>query len=256
MKFLSELESNLEKYIEGLFRGRLKGGVEPAYIAKCLTREMRGRKRSSVDRTYVPNEYLVYLATPEFQTQDAVMRQLEEEMAWYLSRLAGNKGYHPVGNIMVKFIEEPDLEPGNLRVESSFVSSDGQQITAGNTDSQGVSEDTVKFRPLRQGGPASARQAAPRACLVVEEGAYRGKRLPLDTARQVLGRRESCDIVLPDSSVSRRHACLEFAGGNFYISDLDSANGTYVNGTRIKRHELKSGDEVVLGTCRFVFEVF
>ena len=71
MKFLSELESSLEKYIEGLFRGRLKGGVEPAYIAKCLAREMRDCRRGSVDRTYVPNEYTVYLAKPEYQAQDA-----------------------------------------------------------------------------------------------------------------------------------------------------------------------------------------
>ena len=63
----------------------------------------------------------------------------------------------------------------------------------------------------------------------------------------LLGRQESCDVVLSDVSVSRRHARLLFRDGGWVIQDLDSTNGTKVNDVPVGRCQLHPGDRVALG---------
>jgi FHA domain len=63
----------------------------------------------------------------------------------------------------------------------------------------------------------------------------------------VVGRLPSCEVVLSDPSVSRRHARLFFRDGSWLIQDLDSKNGTVLNGVRVGRSEVRPGDLLVLG---------
>lgn len=62
----------------------------------------------------------------------------------------------------------------------------------------------------------------------------------------LLGRHLCCDIVLPIPTVSRRHALLSFRDGSWILRDLESTNGTLVNGERVGRCELRPGDLVML----------
>jgi hypothetical protein len=66
-------------------------------------------------------------------------------------------------------------------------------------------------------------------------------------AELLVGRDPSCDVVLADAQVSRRHARLFFRDGSWVIRDLDSTNGTTVNGVRVGRCALRPGDHLVLG---------
>ena len=65
----------------------------------------------------------------------------------------------------------------------------------------------------------------------------------------VIGRtREVADIVLDgDDRVSRHHAALIFTSGEFYVEDLESTNGSFINGRRIKRAKLQPGDILRIG---------
>ena len=62
-----------------------------------------------------------------------------------------------------------------------------------------------------------------------------------------IGRSASCDVVLDDDSVSRRHAEIALRGGVCVIRDLGSCNGTWVNGRAVRRARLRRGDELQLG---------
>jgi pilus assembly protein CpaF len=66
----------------------------------------------------------------------------------------------------------------------------------------------------------------------------------------LVGRHHGCDVVLPSLAVSRRHARLVFRDGNWVLQDLDSTNGTTVNGVRVGRCEVRPGDLVELGDAR------
>lgn len=63
----------------------------------------------------------------------------------------------------------------------------------------------------------------------------------------VMGRQDTADIVLPNSTVSRAHARIEWDGGQFFITDLNAANGTFVNKVRIQRGPLIEGDVISIG---------
>lgn len=66
----------------------------------------------------------------------------------------------------------------------------------------------------------------------------------------LVGRHDSCDVVLSDPSVSRRHARLVFRDARWIVVDLGSTNGTEVNGARVGRCEIRPGDRLVLGCAR------
>ena len=76
----------------------------------------------------------------------------------------------------------------------------------------------------------------------------------LEAATVTLGRATVNDIVLPDPRVSRRHARVECGEAGCTIVDLDSANGTHVNGVRVERASLQPGDAIVLGDSLLRFE--
>lgn len=69
---------------------------------------------------------------------------------------------------------------------------------------------------------------------------------PADRPLQ-LGREAGCDVVLPDLAVSRRHARVAWQGAELVLEDLGSTGGTYVNGERVGRCTLRSGDMVRFG---------
>lgn len=69
----------------------------------------------------------------------------------------------------------------------------------------------------------------------------------------VIGRDMSNDIILHDNFVSRRHSIIKHREGLFYIEDLDSQNGTFVNGVRIRDIQLQEGDQVRVGASNFLF---
>ena len=68
-------------------------------------------------------------------------------------------------------------------------------------------------------------------------------------ARLTIGRSSSCQLVLGDDTVSRRHAELFLEGSRWILRDLGSSNGTWVNGRRVVEAEVRPGDLVHLGGC-------
>jgi len=69
----------------------------------------------------------------------------------------------------------------------------------------------------------------------------------------VIGRAEDCDVRVFDEAASRRHASVRRDGDAFVAVDLGSLNGLFVNGKRVERHELKTGDEITVRNLTLVF---
>jgi pSer/pThr/pTyr-binding forkhead associated (FHA) protein len=75
----------------------------------------------------------------------------------------------------------------------------------------------------------------------------------LDKDVTTAGRSPESDVFLDDITVSRRHAEFVRREDGFFVRDLGSLNGTYVNRERVEETKLASGDEVQLGRFRLVF---
>ncbi|MEY4476856.1 MAG: hypothetical protein RJA31_360 [Actinomycetota bacterium] len=91
------------------------------------------------------------------------------------------------------------------------------------------------------------------ALLVVRRGPTVGARFLLDSETTVAGRHPEADIFLDDVTVSRRHAEIVRTGTSFAIRDLDSLNGTYLDGERVSDGDLVDGSEVQIGKYRMTF---
>ena len=92
------------------------------------------------------------------------------------------------------------------------------------------------------------------AQLVFTEGPYSGQKLKLPETGILMGRKEDADLVLDDLQVSGHHARIKIQDGAWYIFDLQSSNGTTVNGHMIEAVKLNDGDVVGVGDNRFIFE--
>lgn len=90
------------------------------------------------------------------------------------------------------------------------------------------------------------------ARLVVVQGDASRRELEIGAPVE-LGRGDTCDLVLLDGSASRRHARIEPRGADYYIVDLGSTNGVFVNSTKVREGRLNDGDEVALGGVRLRF---
>ncbi|HXY41822.1 MAG TPA: FHA domain-containing protein, partial [Vicinamibacteria bacterium] len=79
-----------------------------------------------------------------------------------------------------------------------------------------------------------------------------GPDLEISRERTLIGREETCDVVVEDRSVSRRHAVIEHRGGcDWVLVDQGSANGTFLDGKRVSEASLANGQELRVGTVMF-----
>jgi hypothetical protein len=90
--------------------------------------------------------------------------------------------------------------------------------------------------------------------LVLHEDGKPTRVLPIRAANVVIGRDDGCDLVLPDPSVSMRHAEIKTIGEKRILDDLESDNGIFVGGRRVEFHVLRPGDRVQIGV--FLVEYF
>jgi hypothetical protein len=80
-------------------------------------------------------------------------------------------------------------------------------------------------------------------------GKYQGGEFPLaEGAELLIGRANDLDLVLAEDMVSRKHAKMALTGSSLSVTDLGSTNGTFVNGEKVKRADLKVNDRVLIGT--------
>jgi pSer/pThr/pTyr-binding forkhead associated (FHA) protein len=91
--------------------------------------------------------------------------------------------------------------------------------------------------------------------LVIRNGSFQGMSYSLSNEETLIGRTPTTDITLIDEGISREHALIlhDTETGTYTIEDLQSTNGTKVNGKRVRSHELEDGDEIEIGHTVFQF---
>ncbi|MGJ8663939.1 MAG: FHA domain-containing protein [Marinicella sp.] len=97
------------------------------------------------------------------------------------------------------------------------------------------------------------RMALPKFILRGVSGAYFGKTYPLRGAT-IIGRHSECHICVNADGISRKHVQIDAEADGLVVTDLGSSNGTFVNGEKVERSELKVGDELKLDNIRFLVQ--
>jgi pSer/pThr/pTyr-binding forkhead associated (FHA) protein len=96
---------------------------------------------------------------------------------------------------------------------------------------------------------------AKNATLTIQNGCFAGLVIALNKARTLLGRDVQCDICLDDSLVSEEHAAISRNGGDFFLEDLNSRNGTSMNGENVSRRKLRNGATITIGNFSLKFSL-
>ncbi len=237
MGILEKFEQRVDKMVNGAFAKAFKSEVQPVEIASRLQKEMDERAAVvSRARTVVPNEFVIHLSAEDYERLSVYAEALTSELADLVTEYAADQRYSFLGPVNVYLAEDSVLSTGVFRATS--------QATAGPQRAPAVSPSA----------PAAAAYAPAR-------GTYRprllaaGQEIPLSGPKVILGRGNDVGVRLEDPGVSRHHAEIRL-GPPALIRDLDSTNGTFVDGKKITQQELSDGAVIRLGSTTITFRAY
>jgi hypothetical protein len=212
---LQRFEHRLERMVEGTFGKAFKSGLQPVEIGRKVTREVDAHRQMGVHGVPVaPNNIGVYLSHADFDRFESFAEPLARELAELVREHAREEGYQFVGSVTVHLVPDDELRVGECDVVT--------EIAAG----------------VRVGS------------VLLSDG----RRIPLGEAVFAIGRLPDNDLVISDPKASRRHAEVRPSGNGFLLVDLQSTNGTRVNGNAVTEHILADGDLIAIGATEFRFE--
>ena len=216
---LQSIERRLERMVDGVFTRRTRGSIRPIELGRRLVREMDDNRSVDVKgRRIVPNDFTIALSSGDRESFSDIETTLTTELGEAAKEYAREEGYNFMGPVAVSLSTDDNLKNGRFTVISQ----------------------------LKQGAGGSAM-----ASIVLPSG----QRISLNQGTVTVGRLPECTISVNDSNISRQHAEMRQGAGGYVVADLNSTNGTLVNGVRITGEQrLSDGDIISFGSTHVRFE--
>ncbi len=252
MSVLRNIEDKIESLFEGVFGRAFRTNVQPVELARKLVKEMEDHRVISVSRLYVPNEYTVYLSPADREQFANYEESLLGELQDYLAENARREKYVLLSPPKVLMETDADLEVGEFGIATRMAQGGPQPVPDEAPAPDVAPGATMVYKPKQPDTQA----VSPEELGVEREVAtlsWDGKQHQIEKRRVVIGRSKDCEIQVTDPNVSRRHAEVRQEGSAHWVVDLDSTNGTEVNGRRLKRAKLRPGDTITVGSTELVF---
>lgn len=267
MGVFSRFERKLENGVGGAFARVFKGQVHPAEIGRALKVDAEDNKVVLAQgRILVPNRYVVRLGATDYQHLAEWETQLSRSLGEIVQEQLDNEGWSTHGPIKIRFARDENYRTGIFAIESSVDNQDTAPPTAqpprdlpqsyrpaSNLPPSGADEPSTQLigatPPVAPPAPPAARSIYQH--IIVVDGP--NTRSALHEGKNVIGRGSSCDVKVTDTGVSRQHAEIIVTGPNAIVQDLNSTNGTLVNGRKISNQRLTHGDVVRLGHSVLVY---
>jgi hypothetical protein len=214
---LDSFEKGLERAVNSAFAKTFRSGIQPVEIASALRSELD--KKAAVvsrDRILAPNSFRVRLSPSDDDKMQALGSALGDELDTLVQKHAKAQGYSFAGPVSIALERDDQLATGTLRVDSS------------------TAEGRVSWRGV----------------VDVE-----GKRHPLTKSRTVIGRGSDADITISDAGTSRKHVEVLWDGERAMVRDMNSTNGTLLNGRKVTEAALPPDSTITIGRTDIVFRV-
>ena len=221
--------------------------LQPVQIAKRLIRAMEANQTISLSKTFVPNSYVVSLGPVDFAQFDQYRKSLERDLAETLLGAARDRSFTLLAYPSVEIERDDDMPPGDIRVSCAMVDASGDEVAADPKALGAVESGHTMV--LDREALMKDRPRAPRASIEQRDGPA----VPLGPDPVLIGRDPQNDVVLDDRRVSRKHAEVRLRLGRYTLYDLQSTNGTYVNGRRVAEKVLEDKDKISIGGLEIVF---
>ena len=216
---MQSLERRLERMVDGVFFRRSRGSIRPIELGRRLVREMDDNRSVDVKgRRIVPNDFTVLLSATDHAGFNDIENALVSELTEAAREYAREEGYHFMGPVTVGLSVDNSLKPGRFGVSSQ----------------------------LKQAaeGPGVGSVVLPS-----------GQRVDLSNGVVSIGRLPDCTITVDDTNISRRHAEIRPGKSTYLVVDLNSTNGTMLNGAKIAGEQaMADGDIISFGSTHIRFE--
>src|SRR5947209_3538421 len=138
MSVLRSLESKIAGLVEGTFNRAFRSEVRPVEIARKLAREMEEHKSSSLSRTYVPNEYRVFLSPRDRDRFAGYEAALGDELAGYLLEHARRERFTLPARPLIEFETDDRLGLGEFGIQTGIVAvSEEHEVAAAAAEQSG-----------------------------------------------------------------------------------------------------------------------
>ena len=253
MGVLQDFERRLEGAVEGFFARIFKSGLQPIEMAKGLQSYARDTQTVSNDGVVVPNVYRFWIHPKDHERLTRLGVDLANELASVVVGTADERGWILRGPVVVRVEKSDDPPVGKYKLSGRIEAVDApesrrvpdrptpaQQAARSPDHTQVIGADDEP-PPRRRGTPALRVVSGGEEAEVELEG------------RTLAGRAPTCEVVLSDSTVSREHAAFVRRDSGWWVVDLNSTNGTRVNGQAAAEHPLGDGDRVTLGDAVLEF---
>jgi hypothetical protein len=237
MSMFKEFEKKLEGLFEGVILRAFRSGVHPVELGKKLVRELEGHKVIGVSRVYVPNRYEVGLSPKDYSRFESYQAVMATELENLLISYIKEHGYAVLDRPRIRLVEVDKLREGEFWIKCTI---------EGDLPQGGERVET------HEGIVKRGADDGPAVLELLDSGEL-SPAFELGAAPVQIGRIADNDIVLPDPNVSRVHARVERRDGAYYVTDLESTNGTWLNEQRVTSAPLAENDVIRLGSTRFIF---
>jgi Protein of unknown function (DUF3662)/FHA domain len=253
MSVLRSIESKIAGLVEGTFSRAFRSEVRPVEIARKLAREMEENRTFSLSRTYVPNEYRVFLSPRDRERFADYEDALVSELTGYLLEHARRERLVLMSRPVVEFETDDRLGLGEFGIQARVVNPEPEADEDVAPEQESSGRTMIYSTAGRVAEPLEERARSRQQTALLLTG---GKRLVVGPGGITIGRSRQCDVTVDDPNVSRNHAEVRPRGGSWVLTDLGSTNGSRLNGRRVEGSEvLKPGDEIEVGTTVLRFEL-
>lgn len=236
---LDRFEGFFERLMEGSVGRIFRSPIQPSEIGRRLERAMESNQISTVEGIVVPNDYTVYLHPDDMVLFSDFATSLCHQMEDWLIDLAEERNYGFIDQVRIQLVGDESVPVRSIVVDSHIVELDGYD-----PDEQEEIQRTEVYRVVEHTG-----DVPPKLVRAVRSDGHEQSFMIRKTVTTI-GRSTTNDIVIEIPEVSRQHARIEYANGQFRIVDLGSTNGTTVNGRRVSDSVIGDHDEIMLGTAR------
>jgi hypothetical protein len=252
MQPLAVVERFLERLLERPTARLFRSPLQPVQIQRRIERAMENERRVVNGRTRVPHQYRVHLAAADVAALGPRAGQLATDLADEALAFARGHGYALDAAPTVELVVDRQVTAGEVRVavdraERRPAPAAGELLAGPTGEGEDVDLDNTRAFDVRP-------QPGPAAVLHEERPDGGGRRIVLDGGPVTIGRAPDNDLVLDDQRVSRHHARLQGRRGMLVLTDLESANGSRVNGVAVSEVALGAGDRIEIGTTILVVE--
>ncbi len=230
--------SAVERFFERLFErpsARLfSTRVQPVQVQRRIERAMEHGRVVRGGRTRVPDRITVRLRRVDLASLDQAA-ELPTDLASGALEWARRRAYILAAMPSVAILADDTLRSGDIEVEARYSDLEADRKVE---PAEGLGRTRVFAVPIVR---------APRTTLAIREPGGRARTIVADGRPLTIGRATDNVLTLADSRVSRRHARIQARDGVLVLTDLDSTNGTRVNGARVREVVVGEGDVVEIG---------